>query len=42
MRARVSNRARRLVHMVFRDPQDSDGPNLKVAACGLQQRNLEI
>src|SRR6058998_3735967 len=32
MRTRVSNRARRLVHIVFRNPQDPDGPNLKVAA----------
>jgi len=42
MRTRVSNRARRLVLIVFRNPQDPNGPNLKVADRGLQQRNLEI
>jgi hypothetical protein len=42
MRARVSNQAPHSLHIVFRNPQDSEAPNLKAAAWGLQRRNLEI
>jgi hypothetical protein len=42
MRARVSNHAPYSLHIVFRNPQDCDGPNLKAAAWGLQRRNLGI
>jgi hypothetical protein len=41
MRTRVSNLAR-MLHFVFRNPQDSDGSNLKAAARSLQRRNLKI
>jgi hypothetical protein len=42
MRARVSNQAPHSLRIVFRNPQDSEAPNLKAAAWGLQRRNLEI
>jgi len=31
-----------MLRIVFRNPQDSDGPNLKAADRGLQRRNLKI
>jgi len=40
-RACVQSRAA-LLHIVFRNPQDSKARNLKAAARGFQPRNLKI
>jgi hypothetical protein len=45
MCARVSNHAQHSLNIVFRNPQDCDGPNLKAAAwvfAAAQSGNLEL
>jgi hypothetical protein len=45
MRARLSNHAPYSLHIVFRNPQDCGGPNLKAAGLGFaaaQSGNLDL